>query len=346
MSEAKAYAAQSASSPLAPSKITRREPGARDVRIDISHCGICHSDLHSVRSEWGASVYPFVPGHEIIGRVSAVGREVHKFKLGDIAGVGCLVNSCHSCGPCRDGLEQHCEKGPIFTYGSTDVDGTPTYGGYSSHIVVNEDFVLQIPAGMSLERTAPLLCAGITTYSPLKRFGARKGTRVGVLGLGGLGHMAVKIAAAMGAEVTVLSGSRAKEPDAKRLGAGDFVLSSDPAKTARLAGRLDLIIDTVSAPHDLSIPLACLRLGGTLVLVGASPQPLSVPAFGLIPGRRQIAGSLIGGIKETQEMLDFCAKRHVLADTEVIAIQNVNAAYKRLLKGDVRYRFTIDMSTL
>jgi len=346
MTEARAYAAKNAASPLAPHTITRRDLGDLDVRIDITHCGICHSDLHIVRNEWGSSSYPVVPGHEIVGRVAAVGRKVKKFKAGDIAGVGCLVNSCRSCRNCKRGLEQHCEKGPIFSYGSQDVDGTMTYGGYSSHIVVTEDFALKISPKAPPESTAPLLCAGITTYSPLKRAGVKKGTRVGVLGLGGLGHMAVKIAAAMGAEVTMLSGSPSKKADAKRLGAHEFVLTSDAAQTAKMAGRLDVIVDTVSAEHDLNAYLAMLGTEGELVLVGASPQPLPLSAFSLIGGRKRLSGSLIGGIAETQEMLDFCAKRGVVSDVEVIAIKDVNTAYERLLKSDVRYRFTIDLATL
>lgn len=347
MSEARAYAAATPTSPLAPVVIPRREPGPRDVRIDIAYCGICHSDIHTARGEWGEALRPVVPGHEIVGTVTAVGKKVRKFKAGDLAGVGCMVNSCRKCENCRKGLEQHCLGRVSFTYNSTEPDGkTPTYGGYSTHIVVDEDFVLKIRKGQPLERVAPLLCAGITTYSPLKRFGARKGKKVGVLGLGGLGHMAVKIAAAMGAEVTVLSGSPSKAPDAKRLGAKRFALTSDAAAMESLAGKLDLIIDTVSGNHDVNALVGLLKTAGTLVMVGASPKPHEVGAFPLIIGRRAIAGSLIGGIKETQEMLDFCAKRKVLSDVEVISAKDINVAYERVLTSAVRYRFSIDARTL
>lgn len=347
MSQAKAYAVMSPTTPFQAWTLDRREPGDKDVRIEIAFCGICHSDLHQARDEWGGSRFPMVPGHEIAGRVTAVGKKVRGFKAGDLAGVGCLVGSCRTCENCRRGLEQHC-SGPVsFTYNSLEKDGTtPTYGGYSSHIVVDETFVLKLKAGQPLERVAPLLCAGITTYSPLKRFGAGKGMRVGVLGLGGLGHMGVKLACAMGAEVVVLSGSAAKAADGRRLGAHDFVLTSDPAAMRKSAGRLDLIVDTVSAPHDIAAALGLLKTGGTVVLVGASPRPLELPAFPLIMARRQVAGSLIGGIGETQELLDFCAKKKVFADVEVIAPSEINQAYDRLAKGDVRYRFSIDLSKL
>ena len=343
----KGYAAHAADKPLEPWSFERREPGDDDVVIDIAFCGICHSDLHTVRNEWGGAVYPIVPGHEIAGRVASVGRKVKKLKAGDLAGVGCLVESCRKCANCKKGLEQHC-SGPVsFTYNSLEKDGkTATQGGYSSRIVVSERFALKIAAGQPLERVAPLLCAGITTYSPLKRFGAGKGKAVGVLGLGGLGHMGVKLAAAMGAETVVLSGSPRKKADAKRLGAHDFVLTSDAAAMAKNGGRLDLIVDTVSGVHDLGAALGLLKTGGTLVLVGASPEPLAVGAFPLLMGRRSIAGSLIGGLAETQEMLDFCAKKKVLSDVEVIAPRDINASYERLLKGDVRYRFSIDASKL
>ena len=347
MSEARAYAAASPTSPLAPTTIPRREPGPKDVSIEIAYCGICHSDVHSARGEWGAGTFPLVPGHEIAGRVTAVGRKVGKFKVGDLAGVGCMVNSCRKCENCKKGLEQHCSGPASFTYNSTEQDKkTPTYGGYSSHIVVDEDFALKIKKGLPLERVAPLMCAGITTYSPLKRFGVRKGSRVGVLGLGGLGHMGVKIAAAMGAEVYALSGSPSKQADAKKLGAKHFVLTSDALQLTALAGKLDFIIDTVSGPHDVNALLGLLKTAGTLVMVGASPKPHEVSSFSLIMARRTLAGSLIGGMKETQEMLDFCAKKNVLADVEVIAAKDINAAYERMLKSDVRYRFSIDAKTL
>jgi uncharacterized zinc-type alcohol dehydrogenase-like protein len=347
MPEARAYAAATPTSPLAPTVIPRREPGPKDVSIKIAFAGICHSDIHTARGEWGEGIFPVVPGHEIVGTVTAVGRKVKKFKVGDVAGVGCMVDSCRKCENCRRGLEQHCSGPASFTYNSTEQDKkTPTYGGYSTHIVVDEAFALKVKKGQPLERVAPLLCAGITTYSPLKRFGARKGTRVGVLGLGGLGHMAVKIAAAMGAKVTVLSGSASKRPDAKRLGAAEFALTKDAAVMAKLAGTLDLIVDTVSGTHDVNALLALLNTGGTLVMVGASPKPHEIASFPLILGRRAVAGSLIGGVKETQEMLDFCAKHKVLSDVEVIAAKDINAAYERVLKSDVRYRFSIDASTI
>jgi len=347
MSHARGYAALSAKSPLEPFSFTRREPGDKDVSIEIAYCGICHSDLHQARDEWGGAAFPMVPGHEIAGRVKAVGKGVKKFKVGDSAGVGCLVNSCRNCPDCKRGLEQHCRKRASFTYNGTEQDGkTPTYGGYSDHIVVDEAFVLKIAPGMPLERAAPLLCAGITTYSPLKRFKAGKGDRVGVLGLGGLGHMAVKLAAAMGAEVTVLSRTASKRADAQRLGAAEFLLTSDRAAVAKSAARLDLIIDTVSGTHDVDAALGLLRTEGTLVMVGASPEPLPVRTFALIGGRRSLAGSLIGGLPETQEMLDFCAKKKVLADVEIVAVKDVNSAYERLLAGNVRHRFVIDLKTL
>ena len=347
MSEARAYAAASPSARLAPTVIQRREPGPKDVSIQIAYCGICHSDVHTARGEWGEGIFPVVPGHEIAGRVAAVGREVKKFKVGDLAGVGCMVDSCRKCENCRKGLQQHCSGPASFTYNSTEQDKkTPTYGGYSSHIVVNEDFALKVKKGLPLERVAPLMCAGITTYSPLKRFGVRKGSRVGVLGLGGLGHMGVKLAAAMGAEVYALSGSPSKREDARKLGAMHFVLTSDKARSAKLAGSLDLILDTVSGTHDVNALLSLLKTAGTLVMVGASPKPHEIASFPLIMGRRALAGSLIGGIAETQEMLDFCARKNVLADVEVVAARDINAAYERMLKSDVRYRFSIDAKTL
>ncbi len=347
MSKARGYAALKPAAPLVPFSFDRREPGDMDVRIEIAYCGICHSDLHQVRDEWSEGLFPMVPGHEIAGRVTQVGRKVRKFKVGDLAGVGCLVDSCRKCPSCRRGEEQFCDGPLSFTYNGTERDRkTPTYGGYSSHVVVDEAFALKVRAGQPLERVAPLLCAGITTYSPLKRHGAGKGRRVGVLGLGGLGHMAVKIAAAMGAEVTVLSGTASKKTDARRLGAHDFALTSDPKTAARMAGRLDLIVDTVSGPHDVNAALGMLGVGGTLALVGASPKPLEIGAFPLIARRRAVAGSLIGGIAQTQEMLDFCARNKVLADVEVIPASGINAAYERMLKSDVRYRFSIDLKTL
>lgn len=346
MPSVKAYAVSAAGAPLAPFSIDRREPGPKDVELEILYCGICHSDVHQVRNEWQSSTFPMVPGHEIAGRVKRVGREVRRFKTGDLGGVGCLVNSCRVCPQCQQHREQFCENVPTFTYNSVERDGkTPTYGGYSKSVVVDEDFVLKIAPDQPLERVAPLLCAGITTYSPLKRFGVGRGDRVGVLGLGGLGHMAVKLAVAMGAEVTVLSRGTSKKADALKLGAQDYAATSDAGAAQRLAKCFDLIIDTVSAAHDVSAALGWLKIGGTLVLVGAPPEPLPVGAFALIP-QRALAGSLIGGIKETQEMLDFCSREKVWSDVEVIAMKDVNEAYDRLVRGDVRYRFVIDLATL
>ncbi len=347
MSQARGYAVKSATSRFEPFSFPRREPGERDVQIEIAYCGICHSDIHQARNEWKNSTYPMVPGHEIVGRVSKVGSKVSKFKAGDIAGVGCMVDSCRRCPNCKQNLEQHCLLHASLTYNGTEQDGkTPTYGGYCSHIVVDEAFALKVSPKLPLERAAPLLCAGITTYSPLKRWKIGPGARVGVMGLGGLGHMAVKNAAAMGAEVTVLSRSKSKQADAKRLGAADFALTTEAATAKKLAGRLDLIVDTVSADHDVNGALGFLKTGGTLVLVGAPPSPLSLSAFSLIGGRKNLSGSVIGGIAETQEMLDFCADKGVLCDVEVTSIRDLERAYERTLKGDVRYRFVIDLKTL
>jgi uncharacterized zinc-type alcohol dehydrogenase-like protein len=345
MSEARAYAALSPKSPLVPFKFARREPGDHDVSIAIDYCGICHSDLHQVRAEWGGEAFPMVPGHEIAGRVTRVGAKARKFKVGDLAGVGCMVDTCRQCANCLRGLEQHCTGRISFTYNSFEVDGeTPTQGGYSSHIVVDEAYALKIRTGQPLERVAPLLCAGITTYSPLRRFKVGKDDKVAVLGLGGLGHMAVKLAAAMGAEVTVVSGSPAKKADAARLGAHDFALTEKDG--AGLAGRFNVIVDTVSGKHDVNAALGMLATEGTLVMVGVSPEPHAIGSFPLIVGRRSISGSLIGGIAQTQEMLDFCAEKKILADVEVVPMKDVNAAYDRLAKGDVRYRFSLDLKTL
>jgi alcohol dehydrogenase (NADP+) len=346
MNTVKAYAVNGPHSPLAPFALERREPGPLDVEIEILYCGICHSDLHQVRNEWKSSNYPMVPGHEIVGRVSRVGKKVKRFKAGDFAGVGCLVDSCRKCPQCRAGRQQFCEKVPSFTYNGVERDGTTrTYGGYAASVVVDEAFALKVAKGQPLERVAPLLCAGITTYSPLRRFKAGQGTQVGVMGLGGLGHMAVKLAKAMGAKVTVISRSSAKKDDARRLGASDYADVSDPETLAGLAKKFDLIIDTISADHDVDAALGWLKIGGTIVLVGAPPEPLKMGAFSIIT-QRSIAGSLIGGIAETQSMLDFCAKKKVWSDVEVISIRDVNAAYERLSRGDVRYRFVIDLKTL
>jgi uncharacterized zinc-type alcohol dehydrogenase-like protein len=342
-----AYAAASAKSPLAPYTIERRQPGPNDVLIDILYCGVCHSDIHQARGEWGQSSFPMVPGHEIVGRVKQVGERVGKFKVGDLAGVGCFVDSCRECDPCRRGLEQFCEKGTAFTYNSTEMDRrTPTYGGYSTQIVVAERFSLKIPAGLDPAGAAPLLCAGITTYSPLRQWNCKKGDRVAVVGLGGLGHMAVKLAASMGAEVTVLSTSRSKEADARRLGAQAFEITKDEATFRKLANRFDLIIDTVSAPHDYNKYLGILRPQGAMVIVGVPPEPTPVAAFSLVVGNKRLAGSMIGGIAETQEMLDYCARNKIVSDIEIIPVQNINQAYERTIRGDVRYRFVIDIGSL
>ena len=347
MTTAKAYAAGSATSPLGPFEIERRAAGAHDVQIEIAYCGICHSDLHQVRDEWGGSKYPMVPGHEIVGRVTAVGPHVKGFKVGDLAGVGCMVDSCRTCPSCQRNLEQFCEKGAAFTYNGTEMDRkTLTYGGYSSSIVVDEAFTLKLSPKLDLAATAPLLCAGITTYSPLRHWKTKKGDKVGVVGLGGLGHMAVKIAAAMGAEVTMLSTSKAKEADARKLGAHHFGLTSEDATFKTLAGQFDLLIDTISAPHDYNKYLGLLRVEGAIVLLGVPPEPTPVAATSLIFGRRTLSGSLIGGIQETQEMLDFCAEHGIVSEIELIPVQQVNTAYERMLKNDVRYRFVLDMKTL
>ncbi|WP_243285968.1 NAD(P)-dependent alcohol dehydrogenase [Geothrix terrae] len=347
MTTAKAYAVSSAKAPLAPFQIERRAVGPHDVQIEIAYCGICHSDLHQVRDEWGGSKYPMVPGHEIVGKITAVGAHVKAFKVGDLAGVGCMVDSCRTCPSCQRKLEQFCEKGVAWSYNSTEMDRvTPTYGGYSSSIVVDEAFTLKVSPKLDLAAAAPLLCAGITTYSPLRHWNTKKGDKVGVVGLGGLGHMAVKIAAAMGAEVTMLSTSKSKEADARKLGAHHFGLTSDDATFKRLAGQFDLIIDTISAPHDYNKYLGLLRIEGAMVLLGVPPEPTPVAAHALIGGRKILTGSLIGGVQETQEMLDFCAEHGIVSEIELIPVQQVNEAYERMLKNDVRYRFVLDMKTL
>jgi uncharacterized zinc-type alcohol dehydrogenase-like protein len=347
MPKSKAWAAPAAGKPLAPLTIDRREPGPHDVALEVLFCGVCHSDIHQVRDEWSGAVFPMVPGHEVVGRVTKVGASATKFKLGELAGVGCFVDSCRACPPCKHGTEQFCEKGAAFTYNSTEMDRkTQTYGGYSTELVVDEGYALRIPAGLDPAGTAPLLCAGITTYSPLRQWNCKAGDKVGVVGLGGLGHMAVKLAASMGAEVTVLSTSRAKEPDARRLGATGFTVTKDEAAFKRLAGRLDLIVDTVSAPHDYNAYLGLLRPLGTMVLVGLPPAPTPVAAFALLTGNKRLVGSMIGGIAETQEMLDHCARHKIVSDVEVIPIQKINEAYERVLKSDVRYRFVIDLASL
>jgi uncharacterized zinc-type alcohol dehydrogenase-like protein len=346
MPATKAFAAQAATTPLTPWTIERRDPKPHDVQIEILYCGVCHSDLHFARNEWGISIFPIVPGHEIVGKVTAVGNHVKKFKVGDLAGIGCLVDSCRECDNCKEGLEQFCTGGAVFTYNGQEKDGSGlTYGGYSKSILAHEDFVLTISDKLPLEAVAPLLCAGITTYSPLRYWKVGKGTRVGILGLGGLGHMGVKFAAAMGAEVTMLSHTAAKEKDANRLGAHHFVLTSDEEQVKKVTGYFDFILDTVSAEHDYNFYLALLRTNGTMVCVGVPPSPASVQAMSLIFYRHSLAGSLIGGLPETQEMLDFCAKHKIVSDIELIRMDQINEAYERMLKGDVRYRFVIDMAS-
>lgn len=347
MSEVKSYAVHTATEPLGPFHFSRREVGENDVQIEILFCGVCHSDIHQVRNEWGNSIYPMVPGHEIVGRVSKVGTKVTHFKEGDLAGIGCFVDSCRTCPSCREGLEQYCEVHNVGTYNSTEMDRkTPTYGGYSNRIVVDEKYTLKVSPNLDLARVAPLLCAGITTYSPLRQWKVGAGHKVGVLGLGGLGHMAVKLAVSMGADVTVLSTSPSKEKDAKALGAHNFVVTSDKAAIKPYINSLDFIIDTVSAQHDLNFYLQLLKRDGTMILLGVPPEAPQINVFNLIGKRRRVAGSLIGGIKETQEMLDYCAEHQIMSDIELIAIDDINEAYERMLKGDVKYRFVIDMATL
>lgn len=347
MSSVKAYGAQAATSPVAPLNIERREPKLHDVEIDILFCGVCHSDLHTVRNEWGGTLYPCVPGHEIVGRVTRVGDHVKNYKAGDLAGVGCLVDSCRECANCKEGLEQYCGNGMVGTYNGQEKDGSGyTFGGYSKQIVVHEDFVLKISDKLPLEGVAPLLCAGITTYSPLRHWKVGKGDKVGVVGLGGLGHMGVKLAVSFGAEVTMLSHSASKEKDAQRLGAHKFILTSDKEQTKSVNNYFDFILDTVSAEHDYNMYLNMLKTNGVMTCVGAPPAPAQIPAFNLIFQRRSLAGSLIGGLPETQEMLDYCAEHNIVSDVEVINIKDIEQSYERMLKGDVRYRFVIDMATL
>ena len=341
------YATKGPTSILEPFSFERREPGPHDVLIEILYCGICHSDIHQARDEWGGSIFPMVPGHEIVGRVTRIGSAVKRFKVGELAGVGTIVDSCRVCESCKEGLEQYCVTHVAWTYNGTEQDEkTPTYGGYSSQIVVDENYTLKISPKLPLANVAPLLCAGITTYSPLRHFNVGPGQRVGIVGLGGLGHMAVKLAASMGAEVTVFSTSKTKEQDARRLGAHDFVVSLDPKNLDALANRFDFILDAVSAPHDVNAYLNLLRRDGVMAMVGIPAKPLQVQAFSLVLKRRKLTGSGVGGIRETQEMLDYCAKKNIVADVEVIPIQQVEAAWERTIKGDVRYRFVIDMKTL
>jgi alcohol dehydrogenase (NADP+) len=341
------YAAHSPTAALAPYSFERRDPRPDDVAIEILYCGVCHSDLHTARNDWGGTLYPVVPGHEIIGRVTSVGPAVTKFKIGDAVGVGCLVDSCHECGPCEHGHEQYCD-GAVFTYSALDPkDGRVTQGGYSQRIVVTERFVLRIPDGLDLKGAAPLLCAGITTYSPLRHWGVKKGSKVAITGLGGLGHMGLKLAKAMGAEVSLFTRSPGKEADARRLGADHIVLSSDPAAMKAVRGKFDLIIDTVPYGHDLNPYVPTLGVDGTLVLVGyLGPLNDALHTAPLVLRRLAVAGSLIGGLPETQEMLDFCAEHGITADVEMIRMDEINTAYERMLKSDVKYRFVIDMASL
>jgi len=341
------YAAMSAKAPLSPFSFSRREPGEHDVQIEVLYCGVCHSDIHQVREEWGSALFPMVPGHEIVGRITRVGSKVKSFRPGDLAGVGCMIDSCRECSACGEGLEQYCESGPNFTYNSKEKDGvTTTQGGYSDVIVVDEKYTLRIPKELDLAGAAPLLCAGITTYSPLRHWKVGKGQKVAIVGLGGLGHMGVKLARAMGAEVTAITTSVSKKADALRLGAHDVIISKNDAEMAAASNRFDLILNTVSAPHDLNVLLGLLKRDGTMVLLGIPDTAPELEAFPLIGGRRKIAGSMIGGIRETQEMLDFCAKYGIVSDIEQIPIQKINEAYSRMLKGDVKYRFVIDLKSL
>jgi len=341
------YAAHSSTSPLQPFSFERRDPGPKDVQIEILYCGVCHSDLHTARNEWTNTTYPVVPGHEIAGRVTKVGAQVRKFKEGDLAAVGCMVDSDRTCAACKAGLEQYCEGPATFTYNSEDKHlGGMTYGGYSSTVVVDEAFVLRPPANLDLAGTAPLLCAGITTYSPLRHWNVQKGQKVGVVGLGGLGHMGLKFANAFGAHVALFTTSMSKAEDAKRLGAHEVVLSKDVEQMAKHVNSFDFILDTVSAEHDINAYLNLLKRDGTLVLVGAPEKPLPLAAFSIIPLRRQLSGSMIGGLAETQEMLDFCGKHGITSDIEIVPIQKINEAYERMLRSDVKYRFVIDMASL
>lgn len=347
MIAAKGYAAQSPEANLAPWNFERREVGPHDVQFEILFCGVCHSDLHQIRNDWFPGIFPMVPGHEIVGRVTKVGDHVKNFKVGDLAGTGCMVDSCQVCENCKNDLEQYCLEGSTMTYNGLERDGkTPTYGGYSNTIVVREEFVLHVSDKLNLAAVAPLLCAGITTYSPLKHWKVGKGHKLAVLGLGGLGHMAVKFGVAFGAEVTVLSTSPSKEEDAKKLGAHKFVVTSDEAQVNAARGTFDFILDTVSAEHDFNMYLSLLRTNGTMICVGAPSKPAEIAAFSLLGGRKSVAGSGIGGIAETQEMLDFCAENNIVSEIELIDMKDIDAAYERMIKGDVRYRFVIDMATL
>ena len=340
------YAALQSDTALEPFSFERRDVGPEDVLVQILFCGVCHSDIHQARDEWGGSIFPMVPGHEIVGTVMQTGSTVKNFQEGDTVGVGCFVDSCRTCTSCTQGLEQYCETGMIFTYNGNDKQGQPTFGGYSNQIVVDKHYLLRVPSSLSLEGAAPLLCAGITTYSPLRQWGVGKGHRLAVVGLGGLGHMAVKLGRALGADVTVFSRSESKQHDAERFGATDYAATSQEGTFLRYQRKFDFMIDTISAPHDLNVYLELLKTDGTLILVGAPDQPVAVNAFSLILRRRRFVGSLIGGIRETQEMLDFCGEHGITSDVEVIPIQHINEAYERVVRGDVRFRFVIDMKSL
>ena len=346
MTAVNAYAAQNATTPLTPFNFERRDVGPKDVQIEILYCGVCHSDIHQVRNEWGGSIYPMVPGHEIVGRITSVGSDVKNFVVGELAGVGCFVDSCRTCPSCLANEEQYCDTGMVGTYNGRDKAGNPTYGGYSTQIVVDEKYTLHVSENLPIEGVAPLLCAGITTYSPLRYWNIGKGHKVAIVGLGGLGHMGVKFAASFGADVTVLSTSPSKKQDALNLGAHHFEVTSDPETLKKLQGSFDFILSTISARHDYNQYLNLLTLNGTMVVVGVPPQPSTVNAFSLIGKRRSLAGSLIGGIKETQEMLDYCAEHNIVSEVEVIKVDQINEAYERMLKGDVRYRFVIDIASL
>ena len=346
MSKVQGYAAHSATEKLVPYSFERRELRPNDVAIEILYCGVCHSDIHSVRNEWGGAVYPMVPGHEIVGKVTKVGSQVTKFKVGDLAGVGCMVDSCQSCHSCSEGLEQYCENGFVSTYGSKGKDGEVTKGGYSTAVVVQESFCLKIGSNLDLAKVAPLLCAGITTYSPLRHWKVGPGQRVGVVGLGGLGHMAVKFARSFGAHVVVFTTSENKVQDAMKLGAHEVVISKNAEAMKKEAGKFNFIINTVSAPHDVNIYIQCLNLNGVMVFVGVPDKPPAIHPFGLIGKRRSVAGSLIGGIKETQEMLDYCSQHGITSEVEMISMNQINEAYERMIKSDVKYRFVIDMGSM
>ena len=345
-SKAKGYATHSATDKLGPFDFERRDVGARDVDIEILYAGICHSDIHQARNEWGGSKYPMVPGHEIVGRVKDIGSGVKKFKQGDLVGVGCLVDSCRTCASCKDGLEQYCENGFTGTYNGTGRDGKTTFGGYSDHIVVDEDFVVSVPENLDVKAVAPLLCAGITTYSPLRHWNVKAGDKVGVVGLGGLGHMGVKLASAMGAHVVMITTSPEKGNDAKKLGADDVLISKDQTAMTSHANSFDFILNTIPVGHDINPYIALLKRDGVMCIVGALDALPAVNGAGMILKRKTVAGSLIGGLPETQEMLDFCGKHNIVCDVEMIGVKDINTAYDRTVKGDVKYRFVIDMASL